>query len=240
MNYDFAERLIELRRQHDLSQEDLAKDLGVSRQAISKWERAESTPDVTNLVALATLYKISLDELVHGETPATRKASETPTNAADDSAPAGTSAENTTTAAQETATEATDPAASEPSAPQPEAPASQAPEPTAAPTAETSSATAPPPPQGTPYATTPPPPPAGAVPVQPAAAPAPQQPKKHDPLYTFPYPVLVVMIYLFLGFCFGLWHPGWVLFFTIPFYYWIVSVVTHDPNYVARRQNPKR
>lgn len=232
MNYDFAERLIELRRQHDLSQEDLAKDLGVSRQAISKWERAESTPDVTNLVALANLYKISLDELVHGETSATREANETSADTTDNYASAETSAENTTTAAQEPTTEATEPAASEPAAPQSETPAT--------PTAETSSTTTPPPPQGTPYATTPPPPPAGAVPVQPAAAPAPQQPKKHDPLYTFPYPVLIVMIYLFLGFCFGLWHPGWVLFFTIPFYYWIVSVVTHDPNYVARRQNPKR
>ena len=35
----------------------------------------------------------------------------------------------------------------------------------------------------------------------------------------FPYPVLVSLAYLIMGFCFGLWHPGWIIFLTIPLYY---------------------
>ena len=35
----------------------------------------------------------------------------------------------------------------------------------------------------------------------------------------FPYPVLVTLVYLFIGFMFGWWHPGWMLFLTIPLYY---------------------
>ncbi len=66
MSYEFADRLIELRRARALSQEDLAGKIGVSRQAVSKWERAESAPDIGNLVALSQLYKVSLDELVRG------------------------------------------------------------------------------------------------------------------------------------------------------------------------------
>lgn len=67
MSYEFADRLIELRRSRALSQEDLAGKIGVSRQAVSKWERAESAPDIGNLMALSELYEISLDELVRGE-----------------------------------------------------------------------------------------------------------------------------------------------------------------------------
>jgi transcriptional regulator with XRE-family HTH domain len=66
MNYEVAERLAELRRAKGLSQEELAHELGLSRQAVSKWERAESSPDTDNLIALAKLYGMTLDELVHG------------------------------------------------------------------------------------------------------------------------------------------------------------------------------
>ena len=48
-----------------LSQEALAEKLGVSRQAVSKWERSESSPDTDNLIALAKLYGVSLDELLY-------------------------------------------------------------------------------------------------------------------------------------------------------------------------------
>lgn len=64
MNIEIANKLVELRKQHNLSQEELAEKLGISRQAISKWERAESSPDTDNLIALAKLYNISLDELL--------------------------------------------------------------------------------------------------------------------------------------------------------------------------------
>ena len=64
MNIEIADRLVALRRAHGYSQEELATRLGVSRQAVSKWERAESSPDTDNLIALARLYSVSLDELL--------------------------------------------------------------------------------------------------------------------------------------------------------------------------------
>ena len=71
MNLSIASRLAELRQEQGLSQEALAERLGVSRQAVSKWERAEASPDTDNLIALANLYDISLDALLLGrESPA--------------------------------------------------------------------------------------------------------------------------------------------------------------------------
>ncbi len=64
MNIKLADRLVELRKEHKLSQEALAEKLGLSRQAISKWERAEASPDTDNLIALAELYGITLDQLL--------------------------------------------------------------------------------------------------------------------------------------------------------------------------------
>lgn len=64
MDISTANRLFELRKQHGLSQDELAEKLNVSRQAVSKWERSESSPDTDNLIALAKLYGISLDELL--------------------------------------------------------------------------------------------------------------------------------------------------------------------------------
>ena len=67
MTIETANRLYELRKQQGLSQEELAEKLGVSRQAVSKWERSEASPDTDNLIALAKIYGMSLDELVFGE-----------------------------------------------------------------------------------------------------------------------------------------------------------------------------
>lgn len=67
MNIETAKRLYEYRKAHGYSQEELAAKIGVSRQAISKWERSESSPDTDNLIALAKLYGISLDTLLMGE-----------------------------------------------------------------------------------------------------------------------------------------------------------------------------
>lgn len=64
MNIETANKLVNLRKKNNLSQEELANKLGISRQAVSKWERAEAAPDTDNLVKLARLYKISLDELL--------------------------------------------------------------------------------------------------------------------------------------------------------------------------------
>jgi transcriptional regulator with XRE-family HTH domain len=67
MNIVIADRFIALRKSHHLSQEELAEKLGVSRQAVSKWERAESNPDMDNLISISKLYKISLDALLSEE-----------------------------------------------------------------------------------------------------------------------------------------------------------------------------
>lgn len=67
MNIKTANRLCELRKKHNLSQEELASMLGVSRQAISKWERSESSPDTDNLIELAKIYNITIDELLNGD-----------------------------------------------------------------------------------------------------------------------------------------------------------------------------
>lgn len=64
MNVEIAQRLAEMRREKGYSQEELAAQLGLSRQAVSKWERAESSPDTGNLIALAKLYGTTIDELL--------------------------------------------------------------------------------------------------------------------------------------------------------------------------------
>ena len=57
-------RIRELRKQAKLSQEMMAEKIGVSRQAITKWETGLGVPDLENLVAIADLFKLSLDELM--------------------------------------------------------------------------------------------------------------------------------------------------------------------------------
>lgn len=62
-----SDNLIQLRRKSGLSQEQLAEKIGVSRQAISKWECGQSTPDLDKLMLLSELFNVSLDELTKGE-----------------------------------------------------------------------------------------------------------------------------------------------------------------------------
>lgn len=69
MNIETANRLAELRKKNGLSQEELADKLGLSRQAVSKWERAESSPDTDNLILLAKIYGVSLDDLLKSDKP---------------------------------------------------------------------------------------------------------------------------------------------------------------------------
>ena len=60
-----ARNLSVLRQLHKLSQEEVAEAVGVSRQAVAKWESGESAPDIVNCDALAQLYQVSLDNLIH-------------------------------------------------------------------------------------------------------------------------------------------------------------------------------
>lgn len=63
----FADKLIQLRKKNGLSQEELADKVGVSRQAVSKWESAQSIPDIDKVIALSGLFGVSIDYLLKDE-----------------------------------------------------------------------------------------------------------------------------------------------------------------------------
>lgn len=61
---DFKEKLAAIRKDRGLSQEELAEKLGISRQAVSKWESGEAMPDIENLVALGDILGVTIDRLI--------------------------------------------------------------------------------------------------------------------------------------------------------------------------------
>lgn len=63
LNLKIGEKIKEKRRDRDLTQEELATMLGVTKAAVSKWENAESFPDITMLPQIAHLFHITMDEL---------------------------------------------------------------------------------------------------------------------------------------------------------------------------------
>ena len=63
---NLGDKLIELRKKANLSQEEVAFQLNVTRQTVSKWETNQSTPDFDKIVPLCNLFKISTDELLTG------------------------------------------------------------------------------------------------------------------------------------------------------------------------------
>lgn len=63
----FANNLIELRKLHDYSQEELAEKIGVSRQTLSKYETGESLPDIEKCRLLAEVFCVSIDDLINYE-----------------------------------------------------------------------------------------------------------------------------------------------------------------------------
>lgn len=75
---EFNNRLYRLRKQHGLSQEELAGRLNVSRQTVSKWEVGDSTPDMEKLAAMSDLFGVSLDMLVLGREDQPQAASAKP------------------------------------------------------------------------------------------------------------------------------------------------------------------
>ena len=60
-----SENIVKLRKKYNLSQEEVAEKIGVTRQTIAKWENGESVPDVIHSNALAELFDITLDNLVN-------------------------------------------------------------------------------------------------------------------------------------------------------------------------------
>lgn len=75
MNTTFGTRIAALRREKEWKQDELAEKLGVSPQAVSKWENAQTCPDISLLPLLAKILGVSVDELLTGkkeEAPAVR------------------------------------------------------------------------------------------------------------------------------------------------------------------------
>lgn len=60
----FSEKLIEIRKEHKLSQEKFAEMLGVTRQTVSNWENCKNYPDISTLIMISNKFNISLDELL--------------------------------------------------------------------------------------------------------------------------------------------------------------------------------
>lgn len=63
---NFGDKIKKLRKGNNLSQEQLAEKLNVSRQAISKWESNKAYPDIDNLILLRNIFDVSLDDLIIG------------------------------------------------------------------------------------------------------------------------------------------------------------------------------
>lgn len=201
MNVEIAQRLAEIRRKNGLSQENLAEKLGLSRQAISKWERAESSPDTDNLIALAKLYGISLDALLSVE----------PVLEDDIAFETQDRAREAQGQGRESSPGAIPPGAAPSSfngPPPPVPPAPQAPPASSASGNQSS------------Y----------AVDADGCYLDSNGQPYRiKSALRTFPYPLVVVIVFIAGGFAFN-WHLSWLIFLTIPFYYWVVKVVEDNLN----------
>ncbi|WP_283747418.1 helix-turn-helix domain-containing protein, partial [Bacillus cereus] len=61
-----GQQLKKFRESQNLSQEDVAKKIGVTRQAVYKWENDKSYPDIDNLIILSEFYNVTLDDLIKG------------------------------------------------------------------------------------------------------------------------------------------------------------------------------
>lgn len=70
---NLSERIQELRKSRALSQEDLAQQIGVSRQAVGKWESQQSVPEADKLVALSDFFGVTTDYLLKGVEPVNDK-----------------------------------------------------------------------------------------------------------------------------------------------------------------------
>ncbi len=64
---NLGEKLYELRKEKNLSQEEVADRLNVTRQTVSKWETNQSTPDFDKIVPICELFEISTEELLTGK-----------------------------------------------------------------------------------------------------------------------------------------------------------------------------
>lgn len=200
MNIEIANRLVQLRKAHNLSQEQLAEKVGVSRQAVSKWERAEASPDTDNLIALSKIYGMSLDAMLFSEdkpelsvrtvetdVSAPRQQEEysqrqgNGTFTGDGEGSAGNTWEGNGSQWQGAYSGWQENSAEW---------------------------------QGN-----------GADPGFQRNWGAPEWKKISKLMHAFPYPVFITVVYLILGFVMGWWHPGWMLYLTVPMYYVLADAI---------------
>ena len=66
---NMADRIQHLRKQKGFSQEELADKVGVSRQAVSKWEGEQSTPDLKNIITMSDIFETTTDYILKGIDP---------------------------------------------------------------------------------------------------------------------------------------------------------------------------
>ena len=76
-----SDRIRELRRKRGISQEELAEQLGISRQAVSKWESGQSMPDLDKIILLSDYFDVTTDYLLKGIQPTEPQAEKTSVNA---------------------------------------------------------------------------------------------------------------------------------------------------------------
>ena len=76
-----SDRIRELRRKRGMSQEELAEQIGISRQAVSKWESGQSMPDLDKVILLSEYFEVTTDYLLKGIQPTMPQAQKTPANA---------------------------------------------------------------------------------------------------------------------------------------------------------------
>ena len=69
MNNNLSENLKKIRKDNNLSQEQLAEKLGVSRQAISKWESGTAYPEMEKIIQLCDKFDMNIDDLLHRDIP---------------------------------------------------------------------------------------------------------------------------------------------------------------------------
>lgn len=70
---NIGKKIREIRQRQNITQEQLANDLAISRQAVSRWESGKAIPDIENLMYISNLYDVSLDELIKGDEKVSRK-----------------------------------------------------------------------------------------------------------------------------------------------------------------------
>lgn len=80
MNNEFSENIKKIRKENHLSQEQLAEELGVSRQAISKWESGAAYPEMDKIIYICKKYNVNIDDLLHKDIKEVKGEEETKNN----------------------------------------------------------------------------------------------------------------------------------------------------------------